>query len=82
MFSDKVIFSVLFASLLNAFILPQGIKLWQRQIEISFKSLTLTEGSEFKVTCDGSVVGSRIDPHLRWYGPDKHWIAYEGPHSR
>ncbi|XP_052759609.1 uncharacterized protein LOC128202640 isoform X2 [Mya arenaria] len=59
------------------------LKLWRHQIEVGFmQPLRLKEGNEFTVTCDGSRVPGGADPRLRWYGPDKHWIVYEGPHNR
>lgn len=61
---------------------PMTLKLWKHQVEVSARSLRVKFGSEFSVTCDGSAVGSTVDPHLRWYGTDKMWIAYEGKHER
>ncbi|XP_045163015.2 SCO-spondin-like [Mercenaria mercenaria] len=67
---------------LTCIVYPLSLKLWKNHIEVSSRSLKVKAGSSFSITCDGSCVGSRADPHLRWYGPDKHWIAYEGAANR
>ncbi|KAH3783713.1 uncharacterized protein LOC127842701 [Dreissena polymorpha] len=61
---------------------PMTLKLWKHQVEVSARSLRVKVGSEFSVTCDGSAVGSNVDPHLRWYGTNKWWIANKGRHER
>lgn len=63
-------------------VFPLSLKLWIRQTEVSARSVRVKTGSDFSVTCDGSCVDSDTNPHLRWYGPDKFWIANEGGHNR
>lgn len=67
---------------LNCIIYPLSLKLWKDHIEVSARTVRVRTGSSFSITCDGSCVGNQENPHLRWYGPDKHWIAYEGAANR
>lgn len=51
-------------------------------MEIDARSVNVYEGDDISITCDGSCVGEDYNPYLRWYGPDRYWIASESKRDR
>ena len=51
-------------------------------MEIDASSINVHEGDDVSITCDGACVGKNYNPYLRWYGPDRHWIASQEPSDR
>ena len=56
---------------------PKILRLWYHEMEIDARSVNVHEGDDISITCDGSCVGENYNPYLRWYGPDRYWIASE-----
>ena len=51
-------------------------------MEIDASSINVHEGDDVSITCDGSCVGTNYNPYLRWYGPDRYWIASQDQNDR
>lgn len=61
---------------------PKVMRFWYHEMELDASSFTVHEGDDISITCDGSCVGEYYNPHLRWYGPDRYWIASENKTAR
>ena len=61
---------------------PRVLRFWYHEMEIDASSINVHEGDDVSITCDGACVGKNYNPYLRWYGPDRHWIASQEPSDR
>lgn len=80
-----IIFKTCFAGicrLIPCTIEPKVLRFWYHDMEIDASSINVQEEDDVSFTCDGSCVGNNYNPYLRWYGPDRYWIASQDPRDR